>query len=77
VSIKKTLPLVAAAAALAALPTTATAHRSGCHGHHTCPSDHATYRWNGQLCISHVSGDYRPGFNKRITYQGRTYYCHR
>jgi hypothetical protein len=33
--------------------------------------------WNGQLCISHASGDYRPGFNKRITYQGRTYYCHR
>ena len=35
---------IAAAAITAALimPAVATAHRSGCHGHHSCPSDHAT-----------------------------------
>ncbi len=61
---------------LAARPTTAGAHRNTCHYHHGCPSHHATCRWNGQLCISHASGDSRPGFNKRISCQGRIYYCH-
>jgi hypothetical protein len=64
--------------ALALIPDgTASAHRSGCHRWHTCPSDHATYRWHGLLCVSHASGDYRSGFNKRVVYAGRVYYCHR
>jgi hypothetical protein len=30
----------------------ANAHRSRCHQNHTCPSDHATYRWRGLLCVA-------------------------
>jgi hypothetical protein len=29
-------------------PDQAQAHRSWCHSRHTCPSDHATYRWYGR-----------------------------
>jgi hypothetical protein len=29
-------------------PDQAQAHRSRCHQAHTCPSDHATYRWYGR-----------------------------
>lgn len=76
-----TTVVAAACAALLAFAVlaagTAAAHRSGCHRWHTCPSDHATYRWNGLLCVSHASGDYRPGFNKRVSYQGRVYFCRR
>ena len=64
-------------ASVVVVPASAGAHRSGCHRWHSCPSDHATYRWNDLLCISHASGDYRPGFHKRVVYQGRVYYCHR
>jgi hypothetical protein len=31
-----------------AVPT----HRSGCHTKHTCPSEHASYRWQGLLCLA-------------------------
>jgi hypothetical protein len=30
----------------------ASAHRSGCHRWHSCPSDLYTYRWRGLLCNS-------------------------
>jgi hypothetical protein len=63
------------AAAVAADSGVSAAHRSGCHGAHSCPSDHATYRWRGWLCISHASGDYRSGFKHKIRYAGRTYFC--
>jgi hypothetical protein len=74
---------VAALALVSAAPSTSlgadssvnAAHRSGCHGAHSCPSDHATYRWRGWLCISHASGDYRRGYNHKIAYGGRTYFC--
>jgi hypothetical protein len=29
----------------------ASAHRARCHQAHTCPSDHATYRWRRWLCV--------------------------
>jgi hypothetical protein len=77
VSIKKTLPLVALAAALAALPTSAGAHRNICHTHHACPSDHATYRWNGQLCVKPSSPENDGSFPKRVRYGGLPYLCKR
>jgi hypothetical protein len=49
----------------------ASAHRSGCHRWHSCPSDLYTYRWHGLLCTSHDTDKIR------VVYQGRTYWCHR
>jgi hypothetical protein len=49
----------------------ASAHRSGCHRWHTCPSDLYTYRWHGLLCTSHHTDKIR------VVYQGLTYWCHR
>lgn len=48
------------------VPNQAQAHRSRCHQAHSCPSDHATYRWFGRaggrlgrwLCV-HRSADER------------------
>jgi hypothetical protein len=74
---KKLLPVLAAVAAVAALPSSAGAHRSGCHRYHVCPSDHATYRWHGVYCVSPASGESRYGYPKRVAYQGRVYYCKR
>ena len=54
---------------------TATAHRSGCHGHHTCPSDHATYKWKGKLCVKPSSDKRTSKFTKRVRHAGLTYYC--
>lgn len=53
------------------------AHRSGCHRHHTCPSDHATYRWHGWLCVKPSADERTSRFRHRIRYGGHTYYCHR
>lgn len=55
----------------------ASAHRHGCHRWHTCPSDHATYRWRGWLCVAPYSDKYNSSFRKKIVYAGRTYYCKR
>jgi hypothetical protein len=55
----------------------ASAHRSGCHRSHTCPSDHATYRWRGLLCVAPYARERNSTFRKRVVYQGRTYYCKR
>lgn len=57
------------------VPAVAPAHRSGCHGKHTCPSDHATYKWQGKKCVK-PSSDKRDGsFKKKVRYDGLTYYC--
>jgi hypothetical protein len=72
--------LIAAAllvTAFAGAAQPASAHRSGCHGAHSCPSDHATYRWRGLLCVSPASGESRSGYPKKVRYGGRTYYCRR
>ena len=55
----------------------ASAHRHGCHRSHTCPSDHATYRWHGLLCVARYSDKYNSSFNRRVRYGGRTYHCKR
>jgi hypothetical protein len=67
--------VVAVAASAIAKP--ADAHRSGCHRWHTCPSDHATYRWHGWLCVAPYSSKRDASFRKRIVYAGRVYYCKR
>lgn len=55
----------------------ASAHRHGCHRAHTCPSDHATYRWRGLLCVAPYSDKRNSSFKRRVRYGGRTYYCKR
>ena len=66
------------AGAIAVVPSaTAVAHRSGCHSHHSCPSDHATYRWRGQLCVKPSADENDGSFHKRVTYQGLPYRCKR
>lgn len=54
---------------------TATAHRSGCHRHHTCPSDHATYKWKGKLCVKPSSDKRTSAFKKKVRHSDLTYYC--
>ena len=53
----------------------ASAHRSGCHGHHVCPSDHATYKWKGKTCVKPSSNQRTTAFKKKVRYAGLTYYC--
>jgi len=68
--------VVAAAAITPALivPAVAPAHRSGCHGAHSCPSDRATYRWQSELCLSPRNGG-DSSYGRRVVYQGLKYYC--
>lgn len=74
------LTLLSVALATPLLPiggaSPASAHRSGCHSHHSCPSDRATYRWHGQLCKSSSNGG-NSHYGRQVRYGGRTYYCHR
>jgi hypothetical protein len=66
-------------------PDQAQAHRSWCHSRHTCPSDHATYRWYGRaagrwgrwLCVSRTADERNSTFKIRVLYGGRVYYCKR
>jgi hypothetical protein len=67
--------LAVLALGLAARP--AAAHQSGCHRWHTCPSDHATYRWKGLLCVKPTADERTSAYRKRVVYQGRVYYCKR
>ena len=54
----------------------ASAHQSGCHSAHSCPSDRATYRWRGHLCVSARNrSSYSSRFDTRRRYGGLTYYC--
>lgn len=59
---------VAAAAITPALiaPAVAPAHHSRCHGAHSCPSDHATYKWRGKLCVKPSSDKRTSAFRKKI-----------
>jgi hypothetical protein len=73
--------LAAVTFALSASP--ASAHRSGCHRWHTCPSDHATYWWRSPttglrwLCVAPYASERNATFRRRIVYAGRLYYCKR
>jgi hypothetical protein len=70
--------LAIAAFVLAYAASPASAHRSGCHRWHSCPSDLATYRWRGLLCVSlrHRS-EFSSVFSRRVVYDGLVYYCKR
>src|SRR5262249_18825456 len=61
---------------LAAGTGEASAHRSGCHRWHSCPSDHHTYPWHGLWCTSY-SYERLASDRIRVTYGGRVYWCHR
>jgi hypothetical protein len=77
--------LLAAFAFAAVTPNQAQAHRSRCHQAHTCPSDHATYRWRGRisgitarwLCVHRFSDERNATFRRRVVYDGRVYFCKR
>lgn len=67
--------LATLAAAMMAQP--ASAHRSGCHPQYACPSDHATYRWQGKLCVKPTSEKRTAAFKIRVRYGGLIYWCRR
>src|SRR5438034_7337913 len=57
-------------------------HRSGCHGAHTCPSDHHTYVWtdprtgNSWDCARPGADEYDPAVDTTsITWEGLPYFC--
>jgi hypothetical protein len=68
---------VLAVAALTVAAAPAEAHRARCHQAHTCPSDHATYRWRGLLCVAPYSDKRNRTFRRKVVYGGRTYWCKR
>jgi hypothetical protein len=55
----------------------ASAHRSGCHTQHTCPSDHGTYRWHGLRCVKPTASERNSTFKKRAVYDRLVYDCKR
>jgi hypothetical protein len=70
------MTVTAMAAAVAASSAGATSvHSNKCHVQHTCPSDHASYRWKGLLCVKPNASERTGAFKRRVTYAGRVYYC--
>jgi len=72
--------LVAGLAVVMALIPTAGAtpmHSSPCHVKHTCPSDHASYRWNGWLCVKPTADERTARFKTKKVVAGRTDWCKR
>jgi hypothetical protein len=69
------LAVIVGLAVVPAMSSAAGAHRSGCHGAHSCPSDHATYKWRGKLCVKPTSDKRTSAFKKKVRYTGLTYYC--
>jgi hypothetical protein len=61
----------------------ASAHRAIDHRFHTCPSDHATYRWRDPrtgirwLCVKPTADERNATFRKRIVWRGYVYWCKR
>jgi hypothetical protein len=60
----------------------ASAHQSGCHSQHTCPSDHHTYVWTDLTtglrwdCAEPSASEYDPSRDTTfIVYEGLPYYC--
>jgi hypothetical protein len=75
--------LVLALALLAAgVALSGTAHRSGCHTAHSCPSDHHSYVWfdaagQGWDCAKVGAPEVTAADTQRIYYDGLAYQCHR
>ena len=68
--------------AILVLPGPASAHQSGCHSAHTCPSDHHSYVWYdpstglGWDCVEPGAREYDSSRDTTvIVWQGLTYYC--
>ena len=64
---------------LAAAP--ASGHRSGCHGAHSCPSDHHSYIWYDSAgkawdCAEPGAPEVSGQDTTRIVYEGLVYLCH-
>jgi hypothetical protein len=59
------------------LPSLGSEERARCLRNRTCPSDHATYRWRGLLCLKPTSSKRNRTFTRRVVYAGRTYFCKR
>ena len=62
------------------LPGSAAAHRSGCHGAHSCPSDHHTYVWHdangkGWDCAEAGASEVSAADTTPIRYDNRAYLC--
>jgi hypothetical protein len=72
-SVAVAVAVTAVLVVLALAPPQAGAHRSRCHQRHTCPSDHATYRWRGLRCVAPYSEQWNRSFRRRVRHQGRTY----
>ncbi len=73
----------AALVVVACLLTTsqAFAHQSGCHSHHSCPSDHHSYIWyessgKGWDCARPGAREVGPADTTQISYEGLPYLCH-
>jgi hypothetical protein len=71
------LALLAAGVALSG-----TAHRSGCHTAHSCPSDHHSYVWfdaagQGWDCAKVGAPEVTAADTQRIYYDGLAYQCNR
>jgi hypothetical protein len=68
-------------AAVGAGAVAAAGHQSGCHGAHSCPSDHHTYVWydgggQGWSCPEPGAPEHDPSLDTTvITYAGLSYYC--
>lgn len=69
--------LLGVAAGTATTASAGVQHRSGCHVEHSCPSDHATYRWGPRrlLCVKPTSDERTAKFKIRVRYGGLTYWC--
>ncbi len=71
---------IAIVAAVGSAPASAQeTHRARCHQRHTCPSDHATYRWGPRrlLCVKPDSDKRTARFKIRVRYAGKLYFCRR
>jgi hypothetical protein len=76
--VKKLLVIpVLAAAFMGGSVTQADAHRASCHTAHTCPSDHATYKWKGMLCVKPSSPKFNASFKIKVRYANLPYRCKR
>lgn len=51
----------------------ANAHRNGCHPDKSCPSDRATYKWRGVLCVKKANRT--ATYKVRVRHGGIVYYC--
>lgn len=73
--------LIITAALLAVGGSAASAHTSGCHSAHSCPSDHHTYVWydaagQGWDCVKPGAPEQTAADTTVVTFDGYTYYCH-